>query len=71
MDKYLVILAAPSLHLISEPTDYIEAYTVEFSKGTSLDTVGDYVDERLMRAFSIKYSVGLDEVRILAAAKCK
>ena len=71
MDKYLVILAAPSLHLISEPTDYIEAYTVEFSKGTSLDVVGNYVDERLMRAFSTKYSVGLNDVRILAAAKCK
>lgn len=71
MDKYLVVLAAPSLHLMSEPDNYIEPYMVEFKKGTSLDEIGHYVNEKLMRKFSLQYSVGLNDVRILAAARVK
>lgn len=71
MDKYLVILTAPSLHLMNEPSDYIEPYIVKFTKGTSLERVGKYVDEILIRQFSWQYSVALSDIRILAAAKIK
>lgn len=71
MDKYLIILTAPSLHLVNDPNDYIEPYIISFSKGTTLDRVGEYVDEILIRKFSWQYSVALSDVRILAAAKIK
>ena len=71
MDKYLIILTAPSFHFVNEPDDYIEPYIVSFAKGTSLDRVGEYVDEILMRKFSWQYSVALSDIRILAAAKIK
>lgn len=71
MDKYLVILTAPSLHLMNEPANYIEPYVLEFKRGTSLEEIGIYVDEKLTRRFSMQYSVGLKDIRILAAAKIK
>lgn len=67
-EKYLVILTAPSLHLMNEPENYTETYIVQ---GSNIDDVGMYVDEKLMREFALKYKVALNDVRILAAAKVK
>lgn len=71
MEKYLVILSAPSLHLINEAENYIEPYIIEFKKETPWEKIVEYVDERLMRAFSLQYSVELSKVSIYAAAKLK
>ena len=71
MDKYLIILTAPSMHFMDEDDNYIEPYILSFKKGTSLDRVGEYVDEVLTRKFCWQYSVFLSDVRILAAAKIK
>lgn len=71
MEKYLIILTAPSLHLINEPPYYTEPYVLSFKKGTSLETIGNYVEEKLMRNFCMKYSIALADVRISAAARLK
>lgn len=49
MDKYLVILTAPSLHLMNESENYTEPFIISFPKNTEKEKVGNYVDERLMR----------------------
>jgi hypothetical protein len=71
MDKYLIILTAPSMHFMNEDDNYIEPYILSFKKGTSLSRVGEYVDEVLTRKFCWQYSVALADVRILAAAKLR
>lgn len=68
MEKYLITLAAPSLGLLFEPEFYIEPYIVE---ANDLDELGNYVDNKLMRKFSLDFKVDLDKVRILFAAKVK
>lgn len=71
MEKYLIILVAPSLHLINEASCYAEPYVLSFKKGTPIETITNYIDERLMREFCMKYSVALADVRISAAARLK
>ena len=63
MKKYLVVLTAPSMHFMSDPINHTKAYVVEAED----NTIGEYVDERLMRKFALDYKVKLSEVRILAA----
>lgn len=71
MNKYLVILAAPSLHLPNDPQNYIEPYVLNFDSDKGEVYISKYVDEILMRKFALDYSVALSDVRILAAAKIK
>ena len=71
MDRYLVILTAPSAHLLNEEDNYIEPYEVQFEKGTSLEEIGTFIDEKLMRKFSLIHNVALNSVKILAAARIK
>lgn len=71
MNKFLVILAAPSMHFFGQEDNYIEPYIVEFTKETTMEQITQYIDEKLMRKFSLDYSVSLKDVRIVAAARVK
>lgn len=67
MNKYLIILTAPSMHLMNQSDNFIEPYVV---KSTEED-IGNYVDNFLTRKFALDYKVPLADVRILAASIVK
>lgn len=67
MKKYLVILTAPSMHLMNQPDNYIKPYIVKSNE----KSIGDYVDNFLMRKFALDYKVPLADVRIISASLLK
>ena len=68
MNKYLVGLTAPSLGLMSDPPNHIKSYVVE---AEDLNSLGNYIDNKLTRKFALEFSSTLSEVKILFAAKIK
>lgn len=68
MEKYLVSLTVPSLGLMSDPPNYIKTYVVE---AKNLDSLSEYIDNKLMRNFSLEFNSILANVRILFVAKIK
>lgn len=68
MKKQLVILTAPSLGYMNENSDYIEPFLVSFSNS---DELANYINEKLIRKFALKYKVALSDVKILFTAPLK
>lgn len=68
MNKYLVTLTAPSLGLMDQPLDYIKPYIIE---ADGLDSLGEYIDEKLMRKFALEFNVSLPSIKILFASGIK
>lgn len=66
MKKYLVILTAPSMHMMNEPYDYIKPYIIQ-DNGHLIDDI----NERLMRYFALEFKVPLKDVNILSMAAIK
>lgn len=67
MNKYLIVLMAPSMHFMNEKDYYKKAYVVE----ATADKISNYVDEKLMRLFALDFKIDVSQVRILAAAQIK
>ena len=67
MNKYLVILTAPSMRFMNEKYNYSKAYVVESTE----NEISNYVDEKLMRLFALDCKVAVSQVRVLAAALIK
>ena len=68
MNKYLVILTAPSLGLWEQPYDYIHPYLVS---ANSNKEVHEYIDDKLSRKFSLDYKVPLTSVETIFVSKVK
>ena len=66
-NKFIVILTSPSHHLMSEPDDYIEAFTIEADTKENFN----FEVEKLSRQFSLKYKVMLEKVQLLLTYKIK
>lgn len=67
MNKYIIMLASDSHHLMNEPYFYFKGYTVE---ANNREEVQKYI-ENLKRNFSLEFKVFLSDVQHLWTCKIK
>lgn len=66
MDKYVVVLTAPTMHMMFDKFDNIKAYQIECESQNF-----DYEVERKQRQFSLETKAALADVELLLAYKMK
>lgn len=66
MQKYLIILTAPTLHFMFEPDDYFEPYLISATTENL-----NYWIEKAERVFCKKHNVPLSTIQLLHIYKVK
>lgn len=66
MEKYVIVLTAPSHHLMNDPSDYFKAYEIECKE----DEI-DYYVELKQREFCLNFKVALSSVIHLLTYRVK
>ncbi len=66
MEKFIIVLTAPTPHMMFDPPDYFKAYEIECEQNDFDNEI-----EKAQRAFSLEFKVALTEVEHLLTYKVK
>ena len=66
MNEYVIVLTAPTAHMIFDDADYFKAYRIKCAEEDFADAV-----ERKQREFSLEFKVSLPDVEHLLTYKVK